>query len=100
MTVSFEPQVVGQTGPAKRERDILAQYDPLSEFNILSYVTWNEGTLHCLSQEWAIRPADGVTLPEFVHILPRVFPKADNRKPKPPRNWVQKLISFYRQIDY
>lgn len=84
----------------KTERDLTAQFDPLSEFNILSYITWDDETLRILSHEWAIRGQEGVSLAEFIHIMLKVFPKPDHRNPNQKRGWVQKLMSFYKQIDY
>jgi len=81
-------------------KDILDVFDPLSEFNILSYVTWNDETLSVLSKEWALRGKDGLTLPEFVHVMLKVFPKPDRRNPSQRREWVQKLHNFFIQIDF
>lgn len=79
---------------------MLAQFDPLSEFNILSYVKWDDETLSQLSEEWALRGPEGVTLPEFVHILLKVFPKPDHRKQNQRKNWVHRLMNFFHQVDY
>lgn len=84
----------------KSEQEMLAQYDPLSEFNILSYVTWDDDTLQTLSEEWGLRGPDGINIPEFIHIMLKVFPQSDRRNPNQKKLWYQKLISFYRQIDF
>ena len=103
MTLSFS---VGSSMSGARkakepkEKDLLAQWDPLSEFNILSHVKWNDETLHQLSEEWARREPDGLTLPEFVHAMLKVFPKPDHRKQNQRMHWVHRLINFFNQVDY
>lgn len=84
----------------KTEVDLLAQFDPLSEFNILAYVKWDDETLAILSNQWGLRGSEGVSIAEFIHIMLKVFPKPDRRNPNQKKQWVQKLINFYRQIDY
>ena len=83
-----------------KEKELIAIYDPLSEFNILSFVPWNDETLRILSDEWQTNGEYGLNITQFVHSLLKVFPKPDRRNPNQKRIWVQKLISFYNQIDY
>ena len=82
------------------EKDMLAQFDPLSEFNILSFVKWDDVTLQLLSSEWSSRGDNGVNIYEFIHIMLKVFPKPDKRIANQKKHWVKKLINFYKQIDY
>ena len=81
------------------EKDLLASFDPLSEFNILSYVTWNEETLKLLSEDWKLRGKIGLNVAEFIHVLLKVFPKPDKRNPNQRKKWAEKLYSFFIQID-
>ena len=81
------------------EKDLLASFDPLSEFNILSYVTWNEETLTILSEDWKRRGKLGLNVVEFVHVLLKVFPKPDKRGQNQRKKWVEKLYNFFIQID-
>lgn len=81
------------------ERDLLAHYDPLSEFNILSFISWDDETLRKLAQEWNLRGKDGLTVAEFIHVMLKVFPKPDKRNQHQRKQWAHKLFNFFIQID-
>ena len=84
----------------KIDKEASAYFDPLSEFNILSYVTWNDETLKLLNHEWNLRGKDGLIITEFIHVLLKVFPKQDKRNPSQKKQWVRKLVNFFNQVDY
>ena len=72
-----------------------AMYDPLSDFNILSSIKWNQETLKFLEHQWASRSPRGLTLPEFISVMLKVFSMPQTQK----MDYIHKLISFYKQID-
>ncbi|KAH0784992.1 ef hand family protein [Histomonas meleagridis] len=88
--------------PQKQEKEGegMSHYDPLSEFNILTFISWNDETLKQLSKEWDIRGERGLNLAEFVHVMLKFFPEPESHSTSQKRIWVQKLVNFFRQIDY